>query len=174
MSQGMPQLDPTSYPSQLFWLGLSFLSLYYIMSRHIVPRIHTVIENRQQRIEYDLDRAASLKSEAEQAREGYERALAEARGQAQKMLSEVSEAIRKTAESRNNELDTILSQKVQESEKSILEARMAADKQLEPTAAEVAVVLTEKILGYKPDTKAMQKLVAEYNDAAAQKLGKAA
>ncbi len=165
MSAGMPQLDPTSYPSQLFWLVVTFTVLYYVMSRHILPRIHTVIESRQQRIEYDLDRAASLKVEAEQARESYESALADARGQAQSMLNDVAEAIRQTSDEKHKELDEILNQKVSESEQLITEARLAADRDLEPTAADVACTLTEKLIGTKCDKKAMLKLVSEHNRA---------
>lgn len=160
---GMPQLDFATYPSQLFWLLISFTVLYYVMARHIVPRIHTVLENRQQRIEYDLDRAASLKVEAEEARESYETALADARGQAQTMLSEVAEAIRITSDEKHRELETILNDKIIESEHMINEARIKADKDLEPIAAEVAVTLTEKLLGTKVDKKVMLKLVSKHN-----------
>jgi F-type H+-transporting ATPase subunit b len=159
----LPQLDHTTFASQLFWLVIVFSALYYIMARHILPRIHTVIENRQQRIEYDLDRAASLKAEAEHARESYESALAEARGQAQKMLNDVAEAIRKTSEEKHNELDDILNGKVAESEQLIHEAKLKADRDLEPTAAEVAVSLVEKLSGQKVDAKAMLKRVTGHN-----------
>lgn len=161
---GMPQLDPSSFASQLFWLVVTFAVLYYVMARHIVPRIHTVLENRQQRIDYDLDRAASLKVEAEQAKETYESALADARGQAQTMLTEVAEAIRETSDSKHKELEDILSEKIAESEQLINQARLKADKDLEPTAAEVATTLTEKLLGQKVDKKAMLKLVSQHND----------
>lgn len=147
MKPGMPQLDFTWYPSQIFWLIISFSVLYFIMARFIVPRIHMVLENRQQRIEYDLDRAASLKTEAEQARETYELALSDARGQAQKLLTEVSAAITTTADAKHNELDSILNSKVAESEQAINEARLKAETQMEPTAAEVACKMVEKILG---------------------------
>lgn len=160
---GMPQLDFATYPSQLFWLVITFSALYYVMARHIVPRIHTVLENRQQRIEYDLDRAASLKVEAEDARTNYETALAEARGQAQTMLAEVAEAIRITSDDKHKELETILVEKIAESEQLINEARDKANKDLEPTAADVAISLTEKLLGSKVDKKAMLKLVAKHN-----------
>ena len=165
MSAGMPQLDPTSYPSQLFWFGVTFFALYIVLARYIVPRIHTVMENRQQRIEYDLDRAASLKAEAEQAKESYEHALAEARSQAQSMLGEVAEAIRETSDQKHKELDEILGEKVAESERLITEARIAADRDLEPTAAEVACVMTERLVGIECDPKTMLKLVADHNRA---------
>jgi len=160
---GMPQLDFSTYPSQLFWLAVVFFALYYVMARHIVPRIHMVLENRQQRIDYDLDRAASLKAEAEQARESYEMALADARGQAQQMLNEVAESIRETSEQKHQELDTALGEMIAESERAIQQARIAADRQLEPTAAEVALVLVEKVAGIKASKDEMQKLISEHN-----------
>lgn len=168
----MPQIDPTSFPSQIFWLVVTFVSLYYVMARHIIPRIHTVIETRQQRIEYDLDRAASLKSEAEEAREEYEHALSEARSQAQNLLSDVSEAIGKASDEKHRELDDILHAKLAESEKAINDARKAADRELEPTAAEVACSITDKLIGGKTDKKAMLKMVKNHSKAVLE--GKAA
>ncbi len=170
----MPQFDVTSFSSQLFWLGITFVTLFMVMSRFIIPRIHTVLENRQQRIEYDLDRAASLKAEAEQARETYEHALAEARSQAQNLLSEVSDAIRETSDAKHKELDDILSQKIAESEQLITDARIKADQDLEPTAAEVACTLTERLAGLKCDSKAMLKIVSKHNKDYHQNQGKAA
>ena len=43
----MPQLDVTTWPSQLFWLAITFLALYIVISRIAIPRTGGVIEKRK-------------------------------------------------------------------------------------------------------------------------------
>ena len=50
----MPQLEITTYPSQIFWLVVSFLVLYLIMSRVIIPKISSVIKSRESEIKNDI------------------------------------------------------------------------------------------------------------------------
>ena len=71
----MPQLDPTSFSSQLFWLTVSFVALYMLLARFLLPRVKSLLEMRAKTIESDIEQAERLKSEAERASEQYEKAL---------------------------------------------------------------------------------------------------
>src|SRR3546814_6935599 len=50
----MPQFDPSTYPTQLFWLLLTFVPLYLVVWRVALPRITDVRQSRQGKIEADL------------------------------------------------------------------------------------------------------------------------
>ena len=43
---GMPQLDPTYWASQAFWLILIFTTLYLALSNLFIPKIKDSIDNR--------------------------------------------------------------------------------------------------------------------------------
>ena len=75
----MPQFDPSTYASQLFWLAVMFVALYWIVSKIAVPRIGEVLEQRARVIQDDLDRAVQLKAETDAAAGAYDKAMAEAR-----------------------------------------------------------------------------------------------
>ena len=158
---GLPQLDPTWYPSQLFWLAVTFLYLYVVMSRLIVPRIHEVLENRQERISHDLDWAASLKSDAEQAQDTYETALTDARGKAQAMLNDVTESIRVTADAKHHELDVMLAEKLAESEAQIDAAMKKAQDNLTPMTEEVTGMMVNALLAKESSADLVKKAVAK-------------
>src|SRR5690606_13456906 len=81
-SAGMPQLDISTAPSQLFWLAVTFALLYWLLSRKALPRVTDILEARQGRIAADLDRAAEIRADAEQALERYEQMLQEAHASA--------------------------------------------------------------------------------------------
>lgn len=42
----MPQLDVTSFSSQIFWLLCFFIFLYFVISRYVAPNITSIISER--------------------------------------------------------------------------------------------------------------------------------
>ena len=83
----MPQLEISSYPSQLFWLIVCFFSLYIIMSQIIIPRIADIIEQRRKKIDDAIEKAQSMQKKAEAALDKYQKALAAATNEAEKSLN---------------------------------------------------------------------------------------
>jgi F-type H+-transporting ATPase subunit b len=74
-----PPFDSTTFASQLLWLAITFLLLYWLMAKVAIPRIAGILAARQDRISGDLAAAERAKTDSETARAGYEKALAEAR-----------------------------------------------------------------------------------------------
>ncbi|MEC8291305.1 MAG: hypothetical protein VXZ78_04375, partial [Pseudomonadota bacterium] len=71
----MPQLDPTSFPSQLFWLAVCFGTMLLVLSVFVLPRITRTLTARQGQIEGDLQAAEKLRADAEAALAAYDAAL---------------------------------------------------------------------------------------------------
>ncbi|MDA0902045.1 MAG: hypothetical protein O3B09_01365 [Proteobacteria bacterium] len=65
----MPQFTLTLIHSQLFWLCLCFLVLYFFMSRICLPRIAEILKAREETIEKDSVSAASLQEKIDQINE---------------------------------------------------------------------------------------------------------
>ena len=61
----MPQLDFSVFPSQLFWLCISFFTMLFIMSKFIIPRTAEMISLRKAKIDADIEEAAKLKQKVE-------------------------------------------------------------------------------------------------------------
>ena len=78
----MPQLDVTAWPPQLFWLAVTFIALYFIISKLVIPRTGGVIEGRKNQIDGDLAAAQSSRRRPTWRSPTYEKALAEARAKA--------------------------------------------------------------------------------------------
>src|SRR4051812_39184884 len=122
----MPQLDFSTFASQIFWLVLSFVVLYLLMAKLIVPRIERVIEERRSRIEGDLERASRLQAEAESVLAAYEKALAEARSQAQTVMKETTDRLNAIAAQRQAEAGARIAQHLAEAERRITEEKSRA------------------------------------------------
>ncbi|MCC5996593.1 MAG: F0F1 ATP synthase subunit B' [Oceanicaulis sp.] len=142
-----PPLDPEYFASQLFWLAISFIVLYFLLSRFILPRIGGAIEERRDRIADDLDAAAQMRDQADETVKAYEKSLAEARARAQSVAAgakaeadaEIAEAVR--------EADARLDAQQAESETRIRAARDKALKEVRKIAAGAAAEISGRLAG---------------------------
>src|SRR3546814_13186076 len=100
----MPQFDPSTYPTQLFWLLLTFVPLYLVVWRVALPRITDVRQSRQGKIEADLEKAPALQGEAEMVLAAYEKGLADATSSAARAPRAVSAAVDRGRAKRQTQL----------------------------------------------------------------------
>ena len=81
---GMPQLCFDWWGNQIFWLVLALIAIYLILSRVALPRIGAVLAERAGTITNDIAAAEDLKAKAIEAEAAYDKALADARSEAQR------------------------------------------------------------------------------------------
>ena len=155
LAAGLPQLDASKYPSMVIWLTISFAVLYVLMAKVTLPRVAHVLEKRQDRIDDNLEKAAGLKAEAEAASAAYEKALADARDQAQEILHETSQRLATTAARRHAEVAERLAGEIAAAEERISQAKHDALSQVSEMAAAVVGEAATKLLGEAPDEKSV-------------------
>ena len=67
---GFPPFDRQNFPSQLFWLVLTFVALYVLMTRIALPRIESILAERRAREEADRrEREAQQRADEEAKRQ---------------------------------------------------------------------------------------------------------
>jgi F-type H+-transporting ATPase subunit b len=150
-SGGLPQLDATAFAPQLVWLGITFIALYFLMSKVALPKVAEVLEERQERITNDLDRAGDLRKESSVVMEGYEKALADARAHAQSVMAATAADISSVSAGRQAQFNTDLAAKTRATEERINEAKETALTSVRSVAAEIAQQTAEKLTGIKID-----------------------
>ncbi len=151
-SASMPQLDFSTYSSQVFWLLATFLLLYLLISRSALPRIHEIVEKRRHRIESDLDRAERLSEEATQAQAAYEQMQRQAQENATALIDEASTEIAERQESEFSAVDADIIAMLGASDKDIADRRQALTKELTPMACELAESVIRSLTGKAPKT----------------------
>lgn len=158
---GMPQLDPSSWGSQIFWLFLTFAVLYFALSRFILPKLRDTIANRSDRIADDLDSATRMKQEAEEAEKAYETSLRDARAKA----LNVAESTRQSLDAEiKAELDAADAEADRESEAAdarIREIKEAALSNIDAVAAEVAGTLVKELTGKSVSDTALKAAIGK-------------
>lgn len=146
----MPQLDPTWFASQLFWLAVTFLALYAILARLVLPPLQEIIARRASTVEGDIAQAQVLKSQAEAARLDYERALAEARDRAQTLMNEAMASFKAKSELAAKEIDRQIEIKLANASKRIAEQKQELLATLAPGMGELTDLIFEKLTQATP------------------------
>lgn len=143
----MPQLDFATFAPQLIWLTLVFGVLYLVMARVALPRIATVIEERRDRIADDLDTAAQLKNDTDDAIASYETALAEARARAHTIAQETRDRLTAETDAHRADLEGQLAARIADAEKRIDATKTQALTNVRDVAVDVADAITQQLLG---------------------------
>lgn len=142
----MPQLDPSVFPTQLFWLLLTFIPLYLIMWKVALPRVASTLETRRDRIDSDLQKAAALKAEAEAALADYEKTMTEAADKAQATIREAGQQIADEAAKRREELAAKLDAQVAEAEQRIAGEKASAIESVNAMAVELVQAASSRLV----------------------------
>ncbi len=148
-SGGLPQLDFTTWPTQIFWLVVSFALAYVLMWRVVTPRIASVLEERHTRLDDDMQRAKQAADEAETMRVSFEKTLTDARAEAQEKTRSTLAAAAAEADKKNAAAAKRLATKIGKAEAKIMEARDAALSELDDVAAVTAVDAASSLAGIK-------------------------
>tara|TARA_A100001011_G_scaffold90408_1_gene94989 strand:+ start:57 stop:623 length:567 start_codon:yes stop_codon:yes gene_type:complete len=102
---GMPQLDPTYWISQVFWLTIIFSIIYFLIAKIFVPKIKGNIDARESQIRKDIDEANSLKEEADKKLKKYNSLIDEAKLEAKKILAEGRKKINEDIQSKKEQVE---------------------------------------------------------------------
>lgn len=159
-SAGLPQLDPATWPSQLFWLALTFGVLYWLMAGRFLPSIGGAIEERRDRMADDLDQAADFKRQAEEAETAYNKALADARAKAQGIAADTRAEMDEEIAGLQAETDAVLDKQLTAAEARITKMKTDAAAKVREAAAETTRAVVETLIDEAPTDDAVAKAIA--------------
>jgi len=135
---GMPQLDFSTFPNQIFWLVVTLVVIYLILSRVALPRIGGILSERAGTITNDLAAAEDFKAKAAEAEEAYNKALADARAEASRIVAEAKAEIQADLDVEIAKADAEIAAKTAESEKAIAEIQEGAMEAVQTVAKDTA------------------------------------
>ena len=149
----MPQLEITTYPSQIFWLVVSFLILYLIMSRIIIPRISSVIKSRESEIKNNIHISEQMYKDTEIINDEYEEIKKKIEGEARGIINYLKETTNKKITKNTELLKKRLEQKLEKNEQEIINKKKKALKEIN----KISLNLSEEILKKLSNKKKLKK-----------------
>ncbi len=154
----MPQLDFSTFPNQIFWLVVTLIVIYLILSRVALPRIGAVLAERQGTITNDIAAAEELKQRALEAEAAYDKALVDARAEAGKIVADAKTEIQGDLDVQMQKADAEIAAQTAESEKAIADINAGADAAVKTVAKDTAKEIVAA-LGGKADAKSITAAV---------------
>ena len=141
----MPQLNPEFFVSQLFWLAIFFTFLFIFLWRISLPRISTVLENRQNKINENLSSAKELQEKALEIEKKINLQIFKAKEEADVLIKETINSLQDEVASQLSALDQDLEKKISNSEKEILKSRDNQMKNIDYEIANLTKLTVSKI-----------------------------
>ena len=156
---GMPALCGEWYANQIFWLVVTLVVIYFVLSKVALPRIASVLAERQGTITNDIAAAEELKAKAADAEAAYEKALADARAEAGRIAAEAKAEMQAEVDVAMQKADAEIAARTAESEARITEIRAGAAEAVKEVARDTAKEVVAA-LGIDIDDKSIEAAVA--------------
>jgi F-type H+-transporting ATPase subunit b len=152
------QLD--TFPSQIFWLAVTFFVLYVAVSRVFLPKLQKALEDRDGAIAADVSAAAALSTKADQSVKALEAKIAEARAGARATADKAKAEADKEAATQTAKVEAELNARLAAAEARISDTRTKAMANVSAVAEDTAAAIAEKLTGVKPAPGAVKTAVA--------------
>jgi F-type H+-transporting ATPase subunit b len=159
--EGMPQLNPDYWVSQIFWVMLIFGALYVILWKTILPKINENLENRKSQILNDLDDAQELKNQSEKKISEYNIILSKAKEDAKKILDETRKKINLDIENKNNQFNLEIEKEVENAEKEIKALKLSSIKDINKISIETSSEIVRKMVGTEVNASSVSAIVED-------------
>ena len=166
---GMPQLDPTYWASQAFWLILIFTLLYLVLSKMFIPKIKESIDDRENKIKDDLDEAQKLKLVAEERLKEYEVTLENAKKEVQKIIFDSKNKLSSEIQSKKKKIEEEIEIEVKRTEQEIESLKKGSLASVSTISEEMTSKVIELVSGEPLNQSSVKAAVLETTK---KKLGK--
>ena len=166
---GMPQLNPEFWAAQIFWLILTFSSLYLIIWKVFLPKITLSIENRKSRVVNDLDEAQKLKENAEKKLNEYNKIIEESKKEAKKIIEDNKKKLDRDIKNKKHKFNDEIEKELMAAEKEIKDLKKSSISNINNIAAETSVEIIKQIINIEVNKSSVSAIV---NDVAKRKMVK--
>jgi F-type H+-transporting ATPase subunit b len=144
---GFPPFKMDTFPSQLFWLAITFAFLFVVVWRVAGPRINAIITARRNAINDDIAKAQAARSDAEAAAGAYDAALKAARTRAQGLAEETRKVLAGEIAAAKAKADAEAHDAMAKADTRIAASRTEARSHVARAAAQAAVEIVQKLTG---------------------------
>ena len=156
---GMPQLNPEFWAAQIFWLILTFSSLYLIIWKVFLPKITLSIENRKSRVVNDLDEAQKLKENAEKKLNEYNKIIEESKKEAKKIIEDSKKKLDRDIKNKKQKFNEEIEKELIAAEKEIKDLKKSSLSNINNIAAETSAEIIKQIVNIEVNKSSVSAIV---------------
>ena len=158
---GMPQLDPTYWASQAFWLILVFTILYIAISKFYLPKIKDNLDNRENKIKEDLDNANIFKEQSEAKAKEYDAILENAKKEVSRIHFDSKNILDKDIQSKKEAMEKEIEKEILKAQREILELKKNSISTIQSISGSIVSNIIENISGDKLNESSIKATVED-------------
>ena len=160
-NEGMPQLNPEFWISQIFWLTLVFGSLYILLAKFVLPKISNNLETRKSQIAENIDAAEKKREESDKKLKDYEKIINDAKVEAKNIFNKAREKILRDINSKKEILEKEIDIEIKKAEKEILDLKKKSPEKINKIAIETSADLIKQIIGAEINNSNISAIVED-------------
>ena len=158
-SGGMPQLNPEFWISQIFWLILTFGTMYVVLSKFILPKISNNLESRKSQILENIEAAEKQREVSEAKLKEYDEIILKSKSEAKTTFNQTREKALKDIMAKKEVLDQQIDDEINKAEKEIEVLKVSAPDKINKIAIETSSELIEKLIGSGVNSSSISAIV---------------
>ena len=158
---GMPQLDPTYWASQAFWLILVFAILYISISKFYLPKIKDNLDNRENKIKEDIENANKFKEQSEAKVKEYAVILENAKKEVSKIHLDSKNNLDKDIQSKKEAIEKDIEKEILKVQKEISDLKKNSIPFIQSISGSVVSNIIENISGDKLNESSIKATVED-------------
>ena len=149
-------------PAELIWGAICFVVVLFVLTKKAFPALREAIEKREKTIQGNLEEAERAKTDAQRELEGYKQQLAEARGEANRIIEEARQSAEQVRRDLTAKAERDAEAIVARAQEQIEAERNRTVQELQSTIADLSIELAEKVVGRSLDGGSQREMVDAY------------
>ncbi len=142
---GMPQLDFSTFPNQIFWLVVFCVVLFAIVKLFIIPRMEDIFATRRKIIDGNIAKAEEIRLRVSEIEKQIEEELQKAKSQCDEIMNTSGNNIKEQMALALEDSKIATTQLISEAEGRLKELRDGSEAAIEKISEEIASEIISKI-----------------------------
>ena len=160
-SGGMPQLNPEFWVSQIFWLTITFGTLYIVLSKLILPKISANLELRKSQIQENIEAAEKQKQNSEIKLKEFDDIILKSKLEANDIFKDARERVIKDINAKREILEKQIDEEIKKAEQEIEVLKKNSPEKINKIAIETSSELVKKLIGAEVNNSSISAIVSE-------------
>ena len=159
--EGMPQLNPEFWLSQIFWLVICFVFLYFLIHKFFSPKLFTLLDKRANFLKSLIDETENNKNQIQKLDNEYNKIITEAKKNSKENSTKLNNEFNEKISIKKKEFENHLNAETVKVENEISNFKQQALDNIADIASEFSKELIEKITGTKPNDSNLKGIISE-------------
>jgi F-type H+-transporting ATPase subunit b len=162
--EGMPQLNPEFWLSQIVWLTIVFALLYFLIQKFFSPKLFALIDTRTNFIKSLLEEAEVCKNQIQKLEDEYNLIITEAKIESKKISAKLKSDLNDKISIKRKEFENFLNSETLKAEEEVNNFKKKALENIQGIAGDFSKELIEKITGTAPNNSSLNAVIMEISN----------